>query len=426
MNTRISRTALIVAIALGISGSAIAQSNFNTLVVIGDSLAAGFSSASLVVSHQTNSVPALIAKQAGAPDFQQPLISQPGIPPELTLVTLGGPGGLPQIVPKASTLGAPTNLALARPYNNLAVPGATSIDALTTTADSNPFTSIILRGLGSQVAQAVASRPTFVLVWIGNNDVLGAVVNGEAIEGVTLTPPAVFQQVYSQIITNLKSTGATIVVANLPDPTVIPFATTIKPFITDPISGQPFLLNGNPVPLIGPNGPLAPNALVTLGAAPFLAQGMGVPQAFGGSGLPLPDNVILDANKVAIIQAHVTQNNQSIQAIASAANVPVVDINGILQNIATNGRDIGGIHLTAAFLTGGVFSYDGIHPTDLGYAIVANEWISVINAQGGALPPVNLGPYLGVVTQSEPRRGLEFSLEAYERLRALFPGIRRK
>jgi hypothetical protein len=216
-------------------------------------------------------------------------------------------------------------------------------------------------------------------------------------------------------------------VANLPDPTVIPFATTIKPFITDPISGQPFLLNGNPVPLIGPNGPLAPNALVTLGAAPFLAQGMGVPQALGGSGLPLPDNVILDANKVAIIQAHVTQNNQSIQAIASAANVPVVDINGILQNIATNGRDIGGIHLTAAFLTGGVFSYDGIHPTDLGYAIVANEWISVINAQGGALPPVNLGPYLGVVTQSEPRRGaLEFSLEAYERLRALFPGIRRK
>jgi lysophospholipase L1-like esterase len=40
---------------------------------------------------------------------------------------------------------------------------------------------------------------------------------------------------------------------------------------------------------------------------------------------------------------------------------------------------------------------DGVHPTDLGYAILANEWIRVINQSGGDLEPVDLGPFTGMV-----------------------------
>src|SRR5262249_4681296 len=115
-------------LALAAARPASAQTNFTTFVVVGDSLASGFESGSLVVTHQTRSVPALIARQAGVPSFQMPTVSEPGIPPELTLVSLVP---TPLIAPKSSTPGAPTNLGLSRPYNNLAVPGATAVDALT-------------------------------------------------------------------------------------------------------------------------------------------------------------------------------------------------------------------------------------------------------------------------------------------------------
>src|SRR3979409_414327 len=109
------RRALILLAAALSAGRADAQTNFTTYVSVGDSLAAGFESSSLVETHQNRSVPALIARQAGVQGFQQPLISEPGIPPEFTLVSLVP---VPVIAPKAATAGAPKNLALARPYNN--------------------------------------------------------------------------------------------------------------------------------------------------------------------------------------------------------------------------------------------------------------------------------------------------------------------
>ena len=161
----------------------------------------------------------------------------------------------PLIAPKASTAGAPTNLSLARPYNNLAVPGATSVDALTRTTDAGGLHDLILRGMGTQVQQAVALRPTAITLWIGNNDVLGAALRGRAIDGVTLTPTDAFRTTYAQIVAALKPTGAFIVAATLPDVTSIPFVTTIRPYVVNS-AGEPVLLAGSRVPLLGPEGAL--------------------------------------------------------------------------------------------------------------------------------------------------------------------------
>jgi hypothetical protein len=101
----------------------------------------------------------------------------------------------------------------------------------------------------------------------------------------------------------------------------------------------------------------------------------------------------------------------------------VLDVNALLGEIATTGRVVGGVRLTNAFLTGGVFSYDGVHPTDLGYAVIANEWIRVINENGGDVPPVNLAPLLGLGVRAaapEPLPPFEFTREAYESLLAVF------
>ncbi len=430
------RPAFIALAAVFLGAAAVcadAQTNFTTYVSVGDSLAAGFESGSLVETHQNRSAPALIARQAGVQGFQQPLVSEPGIPPELTLVSLVP---VPVIAPKAATAGAPKNLALARPYHNLAVPGATSVDALTRTTDAGGLHDLILRGLGTQVQQAVALRPTAITLWIGNNDVLGAALRGRAIDGVTLTPTATFRATYGQIVAALKTTSAFIVAANLPDVTTIPFVTTIRPYVVNPSTGAPVLVGGARVPLIGPSGSLPSTALVTLAASTLLGQGIGIPTALGGTGAPLPDEVVLDPSEIAIIQDHVAANNQAIREICGAANIPVLDVNGLLRELATTGRHVGGITLNSAFLSGGVFSYDGIHPNDVGYALMANEFIRVINASGGSLTPVDLAAVLGVtgasaggVSASGQRPSssegvpFEFSMDAYANLLEAFPRL---
>lgn len=400
------------------AGSAFAQVNFNDYVSVGDSLAAGFSSGSLVETHQRNSVPALLARQAGLPRFEQPTVSEPGIPVELTLVTLS-PRTI--IAPKASEPGSPTNFALPRPYNNLAVPGATTIDALETVTDGGGLHDLILRGRGTQLQQAGALRPTFITLWIGNNDVLGAAIAGRAVDGVTLTPAAVFEDAYREIVAGLQATGARIVAANLLDVTAIPFVTTLPPVVVNPATRQPVLVNGASVPLLGPSGPLPSNTFVTLAAGSLLANGVGIPKELGGAGTPLPDQVLLDASEQATIRERVAADNRAIAEICAAARIPLVDLNAVLSDLNARGREVGGIHLTSDFLTGGIFSYDGVHPTDLGYAILANEWIDVINQQaGGSLPLVDLSPFLSSSAAAHKPARLEFSQEAWDNLREIF------
>jgi lysophospholipase L1-like esterase len=439
MRKRTTISLLALACVLGSGLPARAQADFSSYVSIGDSLAAGYSSGSLVETHQKNSVPALLARQAGVADFEQPTVSEPGIPAELMLVSLAP---TPVILPKSTSTGLPTNLALPRPYNNLAVPGANASDALLTVRGGNPFDDLILRRLGPQVAQAVAQHPTFVTLWIGNNDVLTAALTGRVIEGVTITPAADFRQSYAAIVVALKASGTTIVAANLPDVTTIPFVTTIPPVVVNPATGQPVIVGGQTVPLLGPQGPLPGNAFVTLAASSLLAQGIGIPVGLGGQGTPLPDNVILDAGEVQSIKERVIADNQAIADICSAAGVPVLDVNGVLADLAANGRDVGGIHLTTDFLTGGVFSYDGVHPTSLGYAIAADQLVQFINSTyGNSLPRVDIYPFLfsgntssggypiGAALAPTPTEQIDWAAAVFgpdtwhDRLRYVFPNI---
>ena len=400
MRSRITALLASVLAVAAVAAPAGAQ-DFSRFVALGDSLAAGFVNGGLAIHPQERSVPALVARQAGVADFQQPLISNPGIPPLLAIQGIAG--GTPIIVPRSSQPGAPLNLNLPRPYNNLAVPGFDAQDVLSTVT-GNALIDIILRGQGPALAQAMALDPTFALVWIGNNDVLGAATSGVVIDGVTLTPVADFSGALSDVIQTLRrrappgQSPALIVLATLPDVTVIPFVTTIPPVVVDPATQQPVLgPGGQPIPLIGPQGPLAPNDRVLLTATPLLAQGIGLPAAVGGTNQPLPDNVVLSAAEVAAIRARVAALNEVIRnAVGGSSEMALADISGLLNRAATTGIPVGGnIVLTTAFLTGGIFSYDGVHPTPLGNALAANEFIRVINDRFGAdLPPVDLIPFL--------------------------------
>jgi lysophospholipase L1-like esterase len=407
LRTKAFRLAGVVTLAALSAASAFAQrgsANFQRYVALGDSLTAGYQSSSLVATHQQYSYPAVIARQTHAGDFQQPLISEPGIPPELRLVSIS-----PLLIaPKSTTNGQPINLQLPRPYNNLGIPGARAINLTTNTGatqDANVFYQIVLRGLGTAADQALALHPTFMTVWIGNNDVLGAVLAGTP---AALTPLADFEAAYTALLDRLVAgaPNAGIVTANIPPVSSIPFAVTIPPVIINPATGQPVRdPAGNPIFFFadlggGQLGQLGPGSAVTLGAASLLATGFGIPPALApnfpnlpNAGKPLPDAVTLTATEVQQITTRTNEINGAIARIAGARNIPVVDMASKM-NEARSGLHFGGITLSTAFLTGGLFSYDGVHPNDIGYTIIANEFIDTINeSYDTEIPHASLMPF---------------------------------
>jgi lysophospholipase L1-like esterase len=381
-------------LALGVAALSVAaadaQVDFTRYVALGDSLTAGFQSGSLNQVYQANSYPAQIARQGGVTGFQQPTVGEPGIPGILRLNSL-----VPvQIVPTPG-LGAPTNLALPRPYNNMAVPGADVVDLTSTTTDNGGLHDVILRRQGfTQLQQGLSLNPTLVTLWIGNNDVLGAATSGRVIEGVTLTPVDVFETNFKAATTAIAAiSGIKVAVANIPNVTSIPYVTTVPRVVVNPATSQPVLIGGQPVPLIGPDGPLAAGDFVLLPATAELAQGKGIPVALGGSGLPLSDGVVLSATEVQAIVDRTNAFNAIISAEATAKSWAFVDAAAALRSFST-GINIGGINFSSAFLTGGIFSYDGVHASTFGYALVANLFIGALNQRyNDDIPPVDLAPF---------------------------------
>jgi hypothetical protein len=439
-----SRRALsTVALALAIGGAGCGSSDSSTTATatstpqstpaivdvyaaLGDAYTAGMVSTSLVQTHQASSFPALIARQGGTRGFQQPLVSEPGIDIELILTRYYPP---PIVIgPKAETPGGPLNGDLAGPFNNLGVPGATVGDLVATDGTAGGFHGLVLRNLGTALSQGLRLHPSLITLWTGNSDILTAVVQGRAIDGITLTPNETFRARYQKAIDVLRTTPATIVAANIPDLTKIPYVTTIKPYVVDPATGQPVLRGGQRVPLIGPTGtPLPPSSFVTLAASQLLAAGDGIPVSEGGRGTPLPDEVVLDTNEVDIIRERIAAHNRVIQDVCGRASIPIVDMHTFFDDLSSSGKNIGGLTLTSDFLTGGFFSYDGVHPSELGYALLTNEWIKVLTQAGLQLSLLDLSPIMGLtdqplgLKQGSGTSAFEFTEAAARSLRAIYP-----
>ena len=415
MNSRFRFAAALAILALCLVPQTAAavdtgSANFTRYVALGDSLTAGFCSGGLVRNCQLGSYPLLIfaqvtdrSPQEAAGIFQQPLVSTPGLSGQavcrnpasplapcgvLHLVSLAGPA--PTILPIPGQA-VPQNLTLQRPYDNMGVPGATVHDLLATL--SGGFHDLILRGLGAtQLQQGLSLQPTFVTLWIGNNDALGAATAGD---DRLLTPAAQFDAEYRVIAAAIAGTGAKMAIANIPDVTSIPFVTTVSRFVPNPATGQPVLINGQPIPLIGEDGPLQSGDFVLLSATTEIAAGRGIPAAIGGSGIPLSENAVLTAGEAAVIRDRVAQYNATIAAVVQQHGAAFVDANAFLNDVRAHGLNIGGVTYNSAFLTGGLFSYDGVHPTAFGYAYIANLFIDAINAKfGGNIEPVDLYPFV--------------------------------
>ena len=410
------------------------SAQFRKFVTVGDSLIAGEESNCVVERFQQRSWVRIVATLLAIEDFEQPLIQELRATNPLSGYPCLGAvfDGTSVTVAVVSEAGSNQNALLGRPYDNLGFNGSPHIrdfvDLKTTVpgrSDLDNKAAAILRncaGCGfegmSAVDEANSLNPDLVGLWGGNNDALDAMGVGVAIEGVTLTPVDAFAAKYEEVAAALAVSGRTVVAFNIPDINVIPFATTIPPVVVDPATRQPVLVNGAPVSLLGPGDDaypcdpappcsLPPGTLVTLPASALLAQGIGIPAAIpGGTGLPLPHGsfvppatlnpgVILYPDDLAAIDDHINGYNGAIASSTTANGIILVDFNALLTRLTQEGFTIGGITLTTKFLTGGLFSYDGVHPSAIGYGAIAQAFIRTLNAaKGTAIPEPNFGQIL--------------------------------
>jgi hypothetical protein len=412
MNSKFARFAAAVAVAALVALPVFAargSADFTSFVAIGDSYGAGFQSGGLEQNHQVFGWPAIIAKQVGyticTPQstvtdhcFALPLISAPGLPGAAEL-QLNDIISYPPVIVTPPATGQPLMATFGRPYNDLAVPGYNVADTLTNFGKTG-IGQVILRGQAPEVDQALAQHPTFIAIWIGGNDFLGSVTQGTS---AGLTPVADFTVAYNAMLDKLIAGAPTagMVVGTLPtNPAAVPFLNTVSRFLINPATKSPVTIGGQPVvltydPGTGVATPIPAGSFVTLGASSLLGSGFGIPAALApafptlsNAGKPLPGAVVITPDEFATIQQRILDYNNVIVTAAAARNIPVADIKGLFDRVANGTEFVGPFQLTGAFITGGFFSLDGIHLTDIGYTMFANEYIKAINNGYGTHIPL--------------------------------------
>ncbi len=348
--------------------------NFTTTVFIGDSLSAGFQNGSLLDSQQPNGYANLIAKQAGF-KLALPLIAPPGAPAVLQLVSAGPP----PVIQQASgvTTGRDDVTVQA---TDLAVPGQLLTDLINRepvaapTTPEDIITDLVLGFPGlaqgkqyTQLQWAEHLRPTTLFVWIGSNDALLAVDSGKP---ASMTPPAQFATEFTQMMQALQAnTTANLIVANVPDITLVASLTPGSVVLAEYSQSS-----GIPVAQLSAELGIQATDLVN-------ATGMSEIQAIlsGKQAGPVDDSGFLSAAEVATVQQTIQQYNSAIAQQVTAAKATLVDVNAALTQLKNNPPTIDGVQPSFAFL-GGFFSLDGVHPTNTGYALLANIFIDRMNA----------------------------------------------
>jgi hypothetical protein len=339
---------------------------------------------------------------------------------------------------------------LPRPYDNLGLPGANVNEILTATGGG--LWDLILRnpnfGNTTALEQAKLLNPTLILLWAGNNDVLGAALDGG--DPSQITDVMDFQASLGGILQELSDIRGGqfgLIMANIPNVTDIPYVNLLDDLIYRTI---PALGINDPVPVVfdatfqpvlfdSATGLYLPllteetNTDIEHVLLPFLSlyqdSGLGVPDSaaivgFGlppamasmlvqgmiaaglqPSGQPIPGTLTLTTGETSAIQAAVAGYNQVITGIAASTtpNIPVIDMNAKLNELNISGLD----GYTGKFVlfdpANTAFSLDGVHPNNGGYALIANSFIQVMNAFPDIqIPLLNPDDFKGQYTGMPP------------------------
>ena len=385
------------------------SADFGIYVAMGANLTAGFQSGGLAQRHQTLSYANLFARQAGTPSFTFPAVNLGGWPPLLKVTSFGPP----LVLDSAGVRGAFINPLRSPPalldsaYHNMAIPGALLADVLDPFLnyniglgrDASFFFNISRqqgRPLPLSILQLVRNkRPTFVSFEYGVNEILAAALRGNSAIAVPSGPWAGLLHVTLDSM-DVNFPQAKKLLVTVPDVTQFPYFRTIPP-VELTAAGTPVTVSGVPTFLTGTGGPLQPGDLVTLNAVDSLKIGVGYligdvsymsGAPIAGNGRPLPDRYVLTLAEQAALQTASADYSTAITSEATARGYALLDVRKIMGSLIANGLHFAGVDYSAAYLTGGLFSVDGVHPTDLVHGVLCNAMSDAVREKFGSRIPV--------------------------------------
>ncbi|WP_240465985.1 MULTISPECIES: SGNH/GDSL hydrolase family protein [Sphingobacterium] len=389
-----------------------AKADFSKYIAIGNSLTAGFADGGLYLEGQQQAFPLLIAekmKAHGGGDFKSPFFteSQSNGSGYIRLKDLvNGQPVTEAVTDKLAIRGlSPTGKPLYTKYteeiNNLGVPGM-RLDMIDKpgvgTVQGNPYFERLLPDgaspLTNYLGYATSKNHTFFSFSLGNNDALGYATNGAVATDATniLTDTATFGKNLRTIITKLTENNQKGVIATIPDVSAVPFLTTVTRQALLQAASAASQAQGGPAVtalFIETKTGTRPATDKDMFVLPFASSGLlGKPNALKiPYGLhpnnPIESKYVLDEAEVVEVQTRITQYNEKIQEVAKNRNLALADIHSFLNKVK-NGYVYNGVVISNKYITGNVFSLDGIHLTPMGYAIMANIFIEATNAKYGS------------------------------------------
>ena len=321
-----------------------ADSLFERFVALGDSLSQGTWNVGTAADSQPWGLPALLARQAGA-QFRLPLLEPPGNPP--------------QIRPIGRLLRTPAHLRSdwGRRLNpeesieNFAVPGARLSDVLDLTPAglASAHRPAVLKSLyrrilnplddphhehATQLDRAIAADPTMVHVLVGANDVLECFFH----TSYRVTPPVEFRKQWHRLLDRLLTeTTAIIVIIGVPQLTVAPAVQVHR----------------------------RRTGLIRDCGATIAAYNRILADSAAGR-----DRVLLVDLNPGLLEA-------------ASDGIPVDDW-GLPYRVRTGRLTLAPpVGRPGDLWHGGLISYDGLHPTMTGYAMLANGVIQAVNERFG-------------------------------------------
>lgn len=407
------------------------KADFSRYISVGNSLTSGYADGGLYLAGQENSYPSIIAKQmqtVGGGTFTQPLFSSAQANGSGYLQLTGfTSAGTPITTPVTNNLAIRGQLAVpgfgnvilytkyTGDINNYGVPGIKLLQiTYAPYGNLNGYFERLLPGdaptNNTTYLDFVTAKPfTFFSNWLGNNDALSYATSGGA--GDVLTDKTTFDQLYQLLIGTLTAKGAKGVVATIPDVTAVPYFNTVT--VAAIVAGvqkvaptvQGIYINALTAPTVGaayaPRVATASDLIILTFDTSKIGQIVSTPYGNLPYGLtpytPVDNQYVLDQNEVALTQDYVKSYNTTIKTVAAAKGLAVFDAYTFLNNIKANGLTVDGATFSSAYITGGLFSLDGVHLTPRGYSIIANGFISAINSTYGSnIPLANVAGYSGV------------------------------
>jgi len=350
---------------------------FERYVSMGNSITAGFQSGGINDSTQLQGYAVLLARAMRSPFFA-PLMNRPGCPAPYT-----------NVFTQTRVAGGPTTCALRKtqavppPYiSNTAIPGAEVLDLynnLDTASNANALTTFFLGGL-TQAQMMQRARPTFVTVWIGNNDVLGAATSStNGGDSTKVTPVASFQTRYDALLDSVEAAGPRgVVLIGVANVTAIPFFSRGSTYLGAKLANQ-----------------LPPAMTVTANCAPPRGDSVLVPFPFGAAlvgAAAAGSPTTLDCTEIQTVQpaelvklvTSVNAYNAFISGQATTRGWVYYNPNVALDSLLTVATAVRAFPLIGQPCTanpfGTAFSCDAVHPSAATHTLIANKLREAINA----------------------------------------------